>query len=108
MNEHLEMTLILREELDIVVPETASLNEFKSALAEQIRRYIESDLERLIYILYRVDVNETKLRSILKESADQDAAGLIADMIVERQFEKIKSRKEYGRQDNPIDDNDRW
>jgi hypothetical protein len=45
----------------------------------------------------------------LQENVGEDAAVIIADLIIERQMEKIKSRKEYTRQDDDIvSDEEKW
>ena len=56
---------------------------------------IEHDLERLYQILYRVDVNEYKLKSALQDSALSDSAQIIAQMIFDRQISKIETRRKY-------------
>ncbi|HMJ45792.1 MAG TPA: hypothetical protein VK498_00585 [Ferruginibacter sp.] len=64
-------------------------------LSAQINDLIINDFERLISLLYRIDVSEKKLKEILKEKTSTDSADLIAGLIIERQIQKIKSRKEF-------------
>ncbi len=82
-----------------------------SALAELenlVNHLIQTDFQKLVTILYRVDVNEEKLRSLLAEHQEEDAARIIARLIIERQFQKIESRKQYRSPDQDIRDEDRW
>jgi len=65
------------------------------------------DFSGLVHLLYRVDVNEKKLREVLAEQLQTDAAVLISSLILNRLEEKRRSREAFRRTDN-IDDNDRW
>lgn len=67
----------------------------RSILAEKIRYWVEKDPERLKYVLYRIDVNEQKVLEVLANSELTDAIDHIAQMIIERQLEKVETRKKY-------------
>jgi len=45
---------------------------------------IQNDFNKLVQLLYRIDVSEAKLKSILQLNPNEDAAKLIATVIVER------------------------
>jgi hypothetical protein len=62
----------------------------------------------LIAVLYRLDVSEEKLKTLLKESHDVDAGIIITDLIIERQVQKIKSRQQFRSPDIDIDENEIW
>jgi hypothetical protein len=70
----------------------ASLEE---ALAVIINNWLQHDFEKLVFVLYRVDISEVKLKQILRENAGTDAGWLIARMIIERETEKIKTRETF-------------
>ena len=76
-------------------------------LAARINELIAKDFQQLISILYRMDINELKLRSLLETNPGEDAAGIIAAMMIERQLQKIKSRRE-SQQDDNISDEEKW
>jgi len=71
----------------------------KSELNEQLIFYINHlllhDFNKLVQILYRVDVNEKKLKELLQQNKNTDAALLIADLLIQRQEEKIKTREAF-------------
>lgn len=67
----------------------------ETELALYINDLIEKDFQRLVSILYRVDVDEDKLKRFLKEENGKDAALIIARLIIERQSQKIRTRNEY-------------
>ena len=49
-----------------------------------INELIKNDFSRLVQILYRIDVSEEKLKYILQLNPNEDAAKLIAAVIIER------------------------
>ena len=97
----------INDSFEISLPSTISLEELKEKLAGHINHLINHDFEKLVSLLYRVDVNENKLRNILDNKEGENAAGLIADLIIERQLQKIKSRKD-SKSNNYIPDDERW
>jgi hypothetical protein len=106
MNDERIITEIAKE-LNITVSETSS-SFSKQMLVDKINELVATDMHKLIFILYRMDVNETKMRSILKDNPDSDAGILIADLMIERQVEKIKSRQQFRQRDNNIDEDEKW
>jgi hypothetical protein len=79
------------------LPETATIEMLERVLAERINIMITADFNRLISLLYRIDVSETKLKQLLKENAGTDAGLLIARLILERQWQKIETRRKFSR-----------
>ena len=55
-----------------------------SDLIAFINDCIKNDFNKLVQLLYRIDVSEEKLKSILQSHPNEDAAKLIATVIVER------------------------
>lgn len=86
-------------------------NELETQLAEKINVLIQRDFGALVQLLYRIDVSEVRLRQLLDSGSGEDAGVLIARLIMERQWQKIESRRRY-RQDNAGSDSDtdveRW
>jgi hypothetical protein len=98
---------ILRQSMEIDLPENISFELLKKRLSSHINFLIQSDFQKLVSILYRVDVSESKLKHLLKENQGFDAANIITDLIIERQLQKIRSRQEY-RKDENISDDEKW
>ena len=93
--------------LDLRLAETLSYEELHSKLSEEINHLINHDFEKLVFYLYRIDVNENKMRNVLEQREGENASGLIADLIIERQLQKIESRKKF-KTDGAIDENEKW
>jgi uncharacterized protein YwgA len=98
----------INESFDINLPATISSEELRQKLSLHINHLINHDFEKLVYYLYRIDVNEKKMRELLEQKEGENAADLIADLIIERQSEKIKSRQQFRQRDNDIDENEKW
>ena len=80
--------------LDPLAGEQKTMDDLRSSLENYINHLILHDFPKLVNLLYRIDVSEKKLKLMLEEKNGVDAAGIIAGMIIERELEKIKSRKE--------------
>ena len=93
--------------LDVTLKE----NDFvanKKQIADRINDLIQTDFQKLISLLYRLDVSEEKLKHLLKENTGADAGLIITDLIIERQIEKIKSRQQFSQRDSNIDEEEKW
>lgn len=85
--------------LPATTDEQEKFRAFRLLLIRRLDELIHHDFEKLKWILYRIDVSEKKLNEALMNS-EQDAATVMADMIIKRQIEKAESRKKFGEQEN--------
>ena len=85
------------------LPETVTMEALEALLAERINDMINKDFNALIQLLYRIDVSESKLRQLLQENTTTDANRTIACLILERQWQKIETRRKY-KPDNSFSD----
>jgi SOS response regulatory protein OraA/RecX len=76
-------------------------------LADYIRQIIDSDFQRLVQLLYRLDVSEEKLKNVLADNPSGDAGALIAQLVMER-MEQSKLTREKFRQQDDIPEDERW
>ena len=97
----------INQSLEISLPVTFSQEQLRESLAAIINDLINHDFEKLVFYLYRIDVNESKMKRLLDQKEGENAAGLIADLIIERQLQKIKTRKET-KNNKDIPDVERW
>jgi hypothetical protein len=82
--------------------------EGREALAAGINDMISRDFAGLINLLYRFDIDEKKLREHLRLNGNKDAGLIIADLLIERQIKKQKSRDEYKNTQNETDEDEKW
>ena len=106
----MENKLVLQEvskELGIILKEKDHSFD-KQMLAEKIDQLINTDFQKLVSILYRMDVSETKLKQLLNENPGTDAALIITDLMIERQEQKMISRQQFRKKDENISDEEKW
>lgn len=82
-----------------------SLDAFTQELSKYINHLLNTNFEKVISLLYRVDVDEKKIKALLENTTNSSL--VIAQAIIERQLQKIKSRQEH-RRDNNIGDEEKW
>lgn len=70
-------------------------------LTHQIAYLMEEDIERLKWILYRIDVSEAKLMAALADNHAGEAPRIIAQLIIDRQIEKAITRQQFSSGDTP-------
>ncbi len=86
---------IINKQIDSEFGENISMPDLKEKLIEFINDLIQNDFQKLIIILYKIDVDENKLKKLLKDNPEKDTAETIAKMIIERVGEKIKTRRQF-------------
>lgn len=82
-------------------------NNFKEELVAFVNQLINKDFEKLVFLLYRIDVRESIIKQLLATPSNNNAGELIAEAIIKRQIEKIESRKLF-KQKNNIAEEDKW
>jgi len=82
-------------------------NELKQQLIDYVNNLLLHDFNKLVQLLYRIDVSEQKLKTVLSENPQTDAAVIITDLIIKRQEEKIKTKQSF-KSDNDIAEEDKW
>jgi hypothetical protein len=108
MSNAAEIKELLSKEMGITVTgPMASLNDLKVLLTEKFNELIKTDFNSLVQLLYRIDISEAKLKQALKENEGKNTGEILAEMTIERQLQKIKSRQQYKRDEN-ISDDEKW
>lgn len=69
-----------------------SLPMLRSLLVNRIIELLNKNPERLMTVLYRIDVSETQVNSIFSSALPPDIPEMLADAILERQSQKVRSR----------------
>lgn len=87
---------ILAASRDIQISSTGLDEEaMRQAMIDQINALLTGNFDKLVSILYRMDVDENKLKQMLRENKDKDAAQIIYNLMIERQLQKIKWKREH-------------
>lgn len=99
----------LQENAGIRVPDSVSINELRQRLAERLEVLVERDFQQFVLLLYQVDVSEKKVKEILATESSPDVFTSIAQLIIDRQMEKIRSREMFRQPPGSLtDDEEKW
>ncbi len=99
MSDYTALTEVLNQDFSLHIVRSISFEELKLKLAQRIHFLINNEFQELIQMLYRIDVDETRLKKMLAQT-NEDAGMLIATLIIERQLQKIESGKKYRTSDD--------
>lgn len=80
-----------REQEDVAL----SYDELKRMIAEHIRHLLSSHYEYLLNLLYRIDVDESKVAETLTSYHPNEVPEILAEMIIARQLQKVVTRQYY-------------
>jgi len=94
----------MAEESNLVNIESYSWDQ----LVAFVNELITQDFNQLVLLLYRLDINEKKLKQTLADHPDQNAGELIAQLIVDRQEEKKRSREAFKQKDWESSEEEKW
>jgi hypothetical protein len=98
----------INNEWGLTVPQAITEKDLAAVLAQRINELIKNDMGRLISVLYRIDVDEKKIREMLRENKGTDAGLIIAYLVIDRQKQKIKTRNMFNTRVDDIDEEDKW
>ena len=71
------------------------LEEFRKYLTEKMKDMLDKNYNLLINTLYRIDISEKKLAALFSNKNKESIPEKLADLIIERQIQKIEFRKRY-------------
>ena len=70
----------------------SNFDKLKAWLAHEIQLLIDRDFHSFLNMLYRIDVDEQKAKEAF---ADKDPSMKLAELIIERELQKVESRRKY-------------
>ena len=103
-----ELLQLVQDSLAIELKSVRSREDLRQQLAAYFNELIQADFSRLVSLLYRVDVDEAKLRRRLAEFPDTDAGLVLADLFIERQAQKIQTRQSFQPGSSGDSEEERW
>lgn len=77
------------------LPELSSIAELRNALIKIINYLLNKDLERLLLAMYRIDIAEHKVKTVLSTSDPENISYDLAELIIQRELQKVETRKKY-------------
>ncbi len=72
-----------------------SIDRLKKLLIERINYLLDHDFNRLLNVLYRIDISEEEFKKALQLPRNKEMLLRLADLIIERQKQKAITRLKY-------------
>lgn len=93
----------------LMVPQVQNISydELLQYLTCRVNDLLKDDFAALIQLLYRMDISEEKLRYLLVMNKGDMAGEIIAKLMIERQVQKIESRRLFKKNDD-ITEEEKW
>jgi hypothetical protein len=88
--------------------QSANNDQLRERIIALVNTLINEDFHDLLQLLYRNDVSENIIRSSLKNNSNTMTADVIADLIIERQLQKIESRKIFNSKNDNLSNEEKW
>jgi len=103
MEEEKQVYDIISRGFDISVTETVTLESIKLALTQRIRELLDKNLEHLVSLIYRIDLNQDKVDGIFSTGSKDDIAAELSEAIIQRQLLKVRTRNFYKNKPDSIE-----
>ncbi len=88
---------------------TTQMELFRKELADKINYLLVNDFASLVQILYRIDIDETRLKESLQQRKTESGGIVIADMMIKRISNSIATKKLFSNlASNNIDEDLKW
>ncbi|HEY0298720.1 MAG TPA: hypothetical protein VGB84_05825 [Arachidicoccus sp.] len=91
-----------------VIKDKIGEEDFLHKMINAVEYFINKDFTKLTEILYRVDVDEKKLKENIAQAPATDASEIIARMLLERHQQKLALRKKFKQPSDHISEDEKW
>lgn len=71
-------------------------NDLKLQILSIISKLIKDDFQKFVSLLYRIDLNEKKVKGLLKNTSG-NFEEIISEMIIDRELKKVLTRKYFSK-----------
>ncbi|MCU0371203.1 MAG: hypothetical protein MUC31_07300 [Bacteroidales bacterium] len=102
MDENAELAGLINKDLgsieeNMLIPAGAGLDRalIREKLAVLIAHLMQNNFEKLCQAMYRLDVPESRFDRAINENELQDIPYAIADLVIEREMQKVRTRIMY-------------
>jgi len=100
-----EIAIALENEWQLQAPQMLTEEAIVTLLTEKILAIIQQGPDAFYRLMYRIDIPEKRLSKVL---GNDDTARQIAQLVYNRQLEKITSRIQHRQQQGDIDPEMKW
>ena len=106
--ENIELIQDINKTMAIELPEKISSQELLQQLSAHVNQLIKNNFEALVTLLYKIDVDEDKLKLHLIDNPNEDAGNVIASLIIERLLQKATFKKQFNPKSSAADNEEKW
>ena len=78
--------------------------ELRGLIRDRVEELLARNPDLLMSYLYRLDVDEQKIQSVLNNFGGEDILTALADLIWKRQVQRVESKRLYKSKSRPNDD----
>lgn len=82
-------------ELRLSESDIVTVEQLRTKLDEAFEWLLERDEQRLLQLLYRIDLGEEKLQHAMRNNQDQSLHALLSDLVLRREAQKVVIRHLY-------------
>ena len=95
-----EALQIIKKEFDLAsnelpVKSNPSIQELHKYLTIAIGSMLDREFNKLLNLLYRVDIEESLVAEALRAEKPSEVASELARLVIDREMKKVESRKKY-------------
>jgi len=95
VNETLLPSVISSLQKYVEVKDTLSYEQLKEELTATLVYMLLHEMDKLMGILYRIDVNERKVKEAFAQNNPKQIAPILAELIIERELQKAQHRANF-------------
>ena len=81
--------------IEVVEDYAKDIKALKEHLSKKVAEMMDKDFDRFLNNMYLIDVSETKVREVLNNSPFGTIPEQLAELIIERQLQRIKTQQLY-------------
>jgi hypothetical protein len=71
------------------------LKEVKKRLTEIIHYLLHHDMQKLLSVFYRMDLDENRVNAIIHLAPPENIAEELAELTLQRELQKVETRRKY-------------
>ena len=80
---------------DHFLPVHDGFEKLRNKVKHVIDHLLQTDFEKLLNIMYRLDIDESKFKAVISGTYGNDVSGKLAEFVIERELKKMETRKRY-------------
>jgi hypothetical protein len=92
----------------VALPEQMDAQQLHQKLSAHINQLIKNDFQGLLFLLYKIDVDENKVTTHLSAHTQEDAGNILASLVIERIIQREQSKKQFSNKRAADDTEEKW